>query len=720
MEVMKLEWIEGIYAGWLAKAIGVRLGAAVEGWTYEKIQGVYGELDGYPTEFLRFAADDDMNGPAFLIRALEDRNGSSDILQAEDVGEALLNYAPYEHGFFWWGGYGYSTEHTAYLNLYHGIPAPESGSMKQNGSTVAEQIGGQIFIDSWGLATPGKPELASCLAEKAASVTHDGNGIYGGRFIAACISFAFIEKDIVKIIEKGLSLIPEDSAYAQIVKTVMAFYKEHPEDWKQCFFFIQENYGYDKFPGNCHIIPNTAVMILALLYGEGDFRKTLNICNRCGWDTDCNVGNIATIMGVRGGISCICKDLRKPLNDFLACSSVIGSLNLQDLPYGACYLIQRAAELLDLKLPEPFKTIINNRIDSCHFEFPGSTHGMEVRVERAFFNPMQTKEVYLRNTEEDAYTGRRCLRIGIKPVEPGECVYLYKNNYLQPKDFHDSRYDPAFSPSVLPGMTLHGSVKLPEEMPECRVSLYAKELRSGQIYKSQSERLCKGAWLCLSYQLPSLDGALFSEIGVAFEVTSPDENEIFHAMVDDFYADGMADYSIEFSRENMEIWTGIHKEVSQFTRWKGNMFLENGAFHLSCGDIGEGYTGNIEWLDYRTEFELVPVIGETHLAAIRVQGAMRSYQVGFMGTDFVICKKKRSGLSVLASVPCQWQLGEIYYLEICAQGSELSALCRDSYGRENARVFVKDTENPYLKGCIGLAVRKGSHISCKKISVRSL
>ena len=51
----------------------------------------------------------------------------------------------------------------------------ESGSIEQNGKTTAEQIGGQIFIDTWGLVSPGNPEQAAHYAKIAASVTHDGN-----------------------------------------------------------------------------------------------------------------------------------------------------------------------------------------------------------------------------------------------------------------------------------------------------------------------------------------------------------------------------------------------------------------------------------------------------------------------------------------------------------------------------------------------------------------
>ena len=148
-----------------------------------------------------------VTNPCFFLRALQDYTFTLDIT-VEQIGLTWLYYTPYEHGFYWWGGYGKSTEHTAYLNLRSGIMAPRSGSIEQNGAAVAEQIGGQIFIDTWGLVVPGNPELAATYAQKAANVSHGGNGVYGGMFIAACISKAFVEKDIQKIIDSGLAVIP--------------------------------------------------------------------------------------------------------------------------------------------------------------------------------------------------------------------------------------------------------------------------------------------------------------------------------------------------------------------------------------------------------------------------------------------------------------------------------------------------------------------------------
>ena len=100
---MKAEYIDRIYAGWLAKIIGIRLGAPVEGWTFEQIRKRYGRIDAYPVDYQDFAADDDSNGPIFFVRALKEGKHFPD-MEPQDVGDALMNYAGYQHGFFWFGG----------------------------------------------------------------------------------------------------------------------------------------------------------------------------------------------------------------------------------------------------------------------------------------------------------------------------------------------------------------------------------------------------------------------------------------------------------------------------------------------------------------------------------------------------------------------------------------------------------------------------------------
>ena len=203
------DYIERVYAGVLGKTIGVRHGSNDEGWSYEKIRETFGEVTDYLFTFRNFAADDDTNGTFLLPLALRDYGLDRESL-SDHVADTLLNYAPDHHGFFWWGPYGVSTERTAYDNLKAGLRPPYSGSAACNGPTIAEQIGGQIFIDGWGMLAPGEEALAADLAARAACVTHGDNGVYGGMFIAAAVAAAFDAKDIGEVLRRALAVIPED------------------------------------------------------------------------------------------------------------------------------------------------------------------------------------------------------------------------------------------------------------------------------------------------------------------------------------------------------------------------------------------------------------------------------------------------------------------------------------------------------------------------------
>ena len=711
MGKLKPEYIEKIYAGWLAKIIGIRLGAPVEGWTYEKIKNIYGELHHYPVDYKEFAADDDSNGPLFFLRALED-SGEGKKLTAQSVGEALLNYAPFEHGFFWWGGYGVSTEHTAYLNLRNGIKAPRSGSIEQNGAMVAEQIGGQIFIDTWGLVCPGNPDLAVKLAEKAASVTHGGNGIYGGMFVAACIAYAFEEKSIIKIIEKGLSYIPADCEYTRVVRAVIAYYNSNPKKWRDCFNYIFENFGYDKYLGNCHIIPNIAVMILGLLYGKGDFSDTLNICNMCGWDTDCNVGNVAVIMGIVCGLEGINYDKwRKPINDFLACSSVMGSMNIMDIPYGAAYITKLAWTLANEKLPADWNRIVHTPelIDSCHFEFPGSTHAMRVRAGRT--NRKVQSELI--NTDESAHTGKRSLKVHVMPLQAGERAYVYKKTHYTSGDFNDSRYDPCFSPLVYPGQTVRGSVYLPSYGNDCLVCMYARNAEDGSIIEGEKVRLEKGKWTELSCTIPALKSGLIDEAGFAFDMLGAQKAPAnLVCLIDDLYFDGKPDYTVTFSKDSVDFWTVLHTEISQFSKLKGLWYVEGDQAHLSCGDFAEAYTGRHDWTDYTSSFELKPVTGSDHYINFRVQGAIRSYAAG-LGPDGHLCLcKNENGYRVLEKKEFPWKPGKTYTITVSVKGPDIKVSVN-----KKELIDYTDKDSPYLYGSIGFSVRNGSHCAYRKITV---
>ena len=72
------------------------------------------------------------------------------------------------------------------------------------------------------------------------------------------------------------------------------------------------------------MIPNHALIIMSLLYGDSDFQKTLMIVNTAGWDTDCNSGNVGCILGIKDGLKTIDNgpDWRSPVNDIMYLSLI--------------------------------------------------------------------------------------------------------------------------------------------------------------------------------------------------------------------------------------------------------------------------------------------------------------------------------------------------------------------------------------------------------------
>src|SRR5690554_4616500 len=318
--VFNHDYSERVYAGVLGKMIGVYLGRPVEGWTYDRIMETVGEIYYYIHDKLGhelIVTDDDLSGTFTFVRALADYGYSKDITPAQ-IGQTWLNYIIENRTILWWGGMGNSTEHTAFLRLKSGISAPKSGSMDLNGRVVAEQIGSQIFIDGWGMICPGDPSLAADFAKRAASVSHDGEAIYGAQVIAAMEAQAFVESDLNKLIDTAVSFIDRDSLIYRLISDVREW-KERYSDWRDARQQLEAHYGYDKYGGNCHMIPNHGLIILSLLYGEDSFQKSQMIVNTAGWDTDCNAANVGCIMGIKNGLAGIDAgpDFRGPVADRL-------------------------------------------------------------------------------------------------------------------------------------------------------------------------------------------------------------------------------------------------------------------------------------------------------------------------------------------------------------------------------------------------------------------
>ncbi|WP_338778560.1 ADP-ribosylglycohydrolase family protein [Metabacillus sp. FJAT-52054] len=652
------QYLEKVYAGFLGMNIGIRLGAPVEPreWTYEKIRDVYGEIKGYIKDYQMFSADDDANGPVFFIRALLDDAVDRE-LEPQDVGRAWLNYCREGIGMLWWGGEQVSTEHRAYSNLKKGIPAPQSGSAEINGLVLAEQIGGQIFIDTWGLIFPGNPEKAAEYAEKAASVSHDGNGLYGARFIAACIARAFTADSMEEIIESGLAQIPEECEYARLAKAVISFYKRNPEDFRLCYHYVEEEWGYHKYPGECHIIPNAGVCILSLLYGNGNLARTVEIATMCGWDTDCNAGNVGTICGVFSGLQEIPPHYRKPINDTIVTSSVSGYLNILDIPTFVKELAMLKYQVDREEPPRHLKEAVKHGEVYFDFLLPGSTHGFRTN------NPFKA---ILRHSRERGFQNKGSLEILFDRMISGDSSRIFWKPFYRREEFNDEKYKPVFSPKAYSGQTVSAQIFLDQWRGE-KITLtpYVRDTYTKNEQYLPPIQLKNQSWQEAAFIIPDTKGSLIDEIGYKISSDSPTYNRAFGKLfIDEFHIHGAADYTIDFSKQCREFGS-----VTPFAHHRGEWSLEGDALICKSADSCSSYTGNYYSTDYSYSVDVTPIEGTSHLLLFRAQGIMRHYLAGFDGEGRISFIRNDFGYKKMETVSFEWEHGVTYTFRIECSGS---------------------------------------------------
>lgn len=675
-------YAESVYAGWLGKCIGVRLGAPVESWTYVEIRDTLGEVTGFlplPPGTL-FKPDDDTAVPLILLRALEDYGPEP---TAAQFGETMLNYLGDQRGTLWWGGYGVSTEHTAYANLAAGIPAPRSGSAALNGRTVAEQIGGQIFSDIWGLIAPNAPEVAAAAAARAASVTHDGEALLGARFIAGAVSLAFGERDPRRLVEGALALIDAGSEYARVVRAVRDFHANQPEDWRACMGFLQAEFGYDRYPGVVHIIPNAGVVVMALLYSGGDFERGVCIATMAGWDTDCNAGNVGAILGVAVGLQGIGEQWRAPMNDILIAASLTGARNLTDIATVARRIadfgLHRAGMLRD-----------DERV-RLHFDLPGSTHGAEASAQLA--------EVAALRQEE----GR--LAVSVRGLKKKGELSVWFRTYCRPRELSANYYGASFSPTIWPGQRVHARVGVPAGAIDLFAALFVWDANHDQRHQAPAVRLEPGRWNFLEFTIPPLENALLARVGLTLRTIG--EAWSGKLLLDDLDWEGAPTFSTTFALERPE-----YGAISQWTFLRGFWRKEQDGYHGSSAAVGESYTGDPAWRDLSLSVTLMPLAGEHHHVLLRVRGARRSYVVGLAPDRRLVLYKNSGGYSEVAAAPLAWSLGTPVTLQVTVVGDRIDVAADGA-----PLIHWRDENKPYLSGQIGLGTAHGSHTLFSSLSV---
>ena len=145
-------------------------------------------------------------------------------------------------------------------------------------------------------------------------------------------------RDIQYIVEEALKTIPIESTFYQCISDVIKWHKQYPDDWKQTWFELQKHYSEEVGCPDGVFAPldidakiNAAYIVLGLLYGNGDFTKTMEISTRAGQDSDCNPSSAGGILGVMLGYSQIPEYWMQGLRGAEAKKFKYTSLSLDDL-----------------------------------------------------------------------------------------------------------------------------------------------------------------------------------------------------------------------------------------------------------------------------------------------------------------------------------------------------------------------------------------------------
>jgi ADP-ribosylglycohydrolase len=697
------DYLERVYAGVLGKLVGVYLGRPFEGWTYQRIMKELGPIEYYVHERLNqplVVTDDDVAGTFTFIRALEDYGISPD-LTSEDIGKAWLNYIVENRSILWWGGNGNSTEHTAWLNLKRGVTAPASGSIATNGSTVAEQIGAQIFIDGWAMVAPGQPKLAASLAQKAGSVSHDRESVHAAMLWAAMEAEAFVSSDIEHLIETGLSVIPKGSLIAKLITDIRGWVKQHP-DWRDTRQQIEDKYGYDKYPGNCHVVPNHALMVMAVLYAPDDFQKAQMIVNTSGWDTDCNAGNVGCLLGLMHGLQGLetGPDWRGPIADRLIISSADGGNSINDAVRTAYYLTN-----IGLRLSGEAALTLPKDGAQFHFSLPGSVQGFAAQ-DGVDFNRLPR----ITNVE---FEGGRALAIGYEAFGPGQTVAVNTPTFT-PRDVLNMRtYELMATPLVYPGQLVRARVVADRSNSgtvgvriRARVYNERDELRD---IDSAVTPLQPGQETRLEWRLPELGGQPIGEIGIALGTEA--QRADGRVLLDYLRWDGAPELTLRRPSRESDFWRRAWVNgVSVFSTWFPS------SFRISQ-DRGEGLIihGTRQWTDYQLDTEAVIHLCTYGGVSVRVQGLRRRYDVRLTRAGGLeILRVRDDDVEVLASTPFPLQFETRLAFSVSVKGSQIRA--RVGTTELTAR---DESDRAFADGGIGLLIAEGA-LSTDEVRVRGV
>jgi hypothetical protein len=285
------DYRQKMMAGWIGQMVGVGWGGPTE-FRYANKIIPEDKVPEWKPEMVNVWGQDDLYVEMTFLRSLEEYGLDVSMRQAG------IDFANSKY-MLW------HANKAGRDNLRKGIAPPDCSHPQFN--SHADDIDYQIEADFSGLISPGLPNSVIALGEKFGRLMNYGDGVYAGQFVGGMYAEAFFENDPVKIVKAGLKCIPEESQYAEMVRDVMTWYEENPDDWEATWQKVNKKYhenpDYIRWlctekGGDFNIDAkiNGAYIVMGMLYSKGDFDQSIIISMRCGQDSDCNPSNAGGVL----------------------------------------------------------------------------------------------------------------------------------------------------------------------------------------------------------------------------------------------------------------------------------------------------------------------------------------------------------------------------------------------------------------------------------------
>ena len=329
--VIKLDktiYSDKVKACWIGKNIGGTMGTPFEGLRQ------INNITGFTTAPGVVLPNDDLDLQLIWLYALEQYGPEA--INANMLAEHWISYiTPH------WNEYGLGKS-----NLKRGIPAPMSGDYDND---WRNSNGAWIRSEVWATVAPAMPHVAARYAMEDAMVDHGaGEGTFAAAFVAALQSAAFVVSDLRKCIEVGLAAIPDNSRMADSIRFVLECY-DSGMTWLDARNAVQKRNS-DIGNGWFEAPSNVTYAAIGLLWGEGDFKKSMTTAINCGDDTDCTGATVGATMGILYGTAGIPEDWRTHIGDDIVTISLAKGNNGKCLPKDCKELTDRVAKVAPLVL----------------------------------------------------------------------------------------------------------------------------------------------------------------------------------------------------------------------------------------------------------------------------------------------------------------------------------------------------------------------------------